>query len=79
MTAGSVELQENSDENFKRECCSENSLVVAPESKDEEVVTTAHKDMIHTSMNYLRGYEFDRIILQRPSLASFSNGKSLSI
>ena len=56
MAGGSAELQEHANESFKRECCSENSLVVAPESKDEEVATTAQKDMIHASMNYLRRY-----------------------
>jgi len=38
---------------LKRECSSDNVIVIAPESKDEEVATPAQKETIHATTHYL--------------------------
>ena len=70
MTGGSVELQEQLTESAKREYSSDNVLVIAPESKDEQVATATQRDMIHASICYLQGYEILNLEKQRFSFNS---------
>ena len=59
LTSGSVELLENLSNALIRECSADNVIVIAPESKDEEVATPAQKETIHATIRYLNEYEFD--------------------